>query len=234
MSNPAKVGGKSPGPSHPDLELRVGMAVYDQVCPETMGAVYMLGKYAVLDLVTGTYVDRARNVIASRTEEPYLLFVDADMLFEVEDLNKLKEAMDEDPKIGAIAGMYVHRDGTIKPVCHWIVDGMWMSGKYVLQRCLKNMEAEAIDEVESFGTGFMLIRTEAMKAIGQPYFQTKYDHETQSFWGEDVLFAKRLKEAGWKACIHFGVQVGHIGRAMYMPDTLKGIEIPGEPEDAVQ
>ena len=233
MSNPAKGGGSAPAPSQPEADLRVGMAVYDKVYPETMGAVYQLGKYAILDIVSGVYVDQARNGIAQRTVEPYLLFVDADMVFDLSHLDELKKAMDDDPKIGAIGAVYVYRDGSAHPICHWIVDGMWESGKYVLKRALENMEKGAIDDVDSFGTGFLLIRTEAMRAIGEPYFQTKYDDVTGSFWGEDVLFCKRLKDAGWRACIHFGVQVGHLGKALYKPESMKDLSALVEEEDAV-
>lgn len=233
MSNPAKGGGESPAPSQPKADIRVGMVVYDKVHPETMGAVYSLGNFAVLDVVSGCYVDRGRNVIAERTEEPYLLFVDSDMVFTIDHLAALADAMDDDPKIGAIGGLYVFRDGSIKPVAHWVVDGMWMGGRYVLDRTLKNMDEGKIDDVDSFGTGFLLIRTEAMKDLDEPYFKTHWDPETESFWGEDVLFCKRLKEAGWRSCIHFGVHVGHIGKALFTPDRLR--ELPGEEqEDAVQ
>jgi glycosyltransferase involved in cell wall biosynthesis len=212
------------------------MAVYDSVHPETMGSVFSIGKYGVLDMAVGTYIERARNDIAKRAVEndnEYLLFVDADMVFEVEDLFKLKDAMDADPKIGAVAGLYVYRDSTVKPVAHWIEDDMWQSGMYVLNRTLKNMEEGVVDDVDVFGTGFMLIRTEALKSFGDPYFKTKVDDSNGTFWGEDALLAKRLKDNGWRACIHFGVQVGHIGRAAFYPKELLNIDIP-EAEEAIK
>ena len=232
MSNPAK-GGGNPAPSQPKAELRVGMAIYDKVYPETLGSVYQLGQYAILDFVSGVYVDQARNSIAERTTEPYLLFVDADMIFTLAQLDELRKALDEDPTIGAIGGLYTYRNRTIKPIVGWIEDDHWMGGRYLYDRTLKNMESGAIDDVDSFGTGFLLIRTEAMKSIGDPYFKVHWDEETNSFWGEDVLFCKRLKEAGWRSCIHFGVQCGHIGKAVYTPSMLLDID-PEELTDAVQ
>lgn len=209
------------------------MAVYDKVHPETLGCVYSIGRFGILDMAVGTYVDRARSTIAERTIEPYLLFVDADMVFEPEDLGRLKEALDDDPTIGAVAALYVYRDQSLKPVVHWINDGMWESGMYVLNRTLKNMKEDAVDDVDVFGTGFILIRTEAMKSLDEPYFVVKYNEETKSYWGEDAMFAQRLKEKGWRACVHFGVQVGHIGKATFWPKELLDIQIP-EDEEAIK
>ena len=232
MSKPAKGGGNgAPAPSQPVRDLRVGMVAYDSVRPETLGSVYPLAQFATLDVVSGCYVDKGRNVIAERVTEPFLLFVDSDMAFQGDHLMKLKDAMDDDPTIGAIGGIYIQRTGTYKPICHWVDEDdegekIWVSGLEVFERTIRYMDEGAIEDVDSFGTGFLLIRTEAMQSLDKPYFQTKYDEKTKAFWGEDVLFCKRLKEAGWRSCIHFGVQVAHFGVVGFVPDQMRQIPLP--------
>lgn len=237
MSEPAKAGGESPSPSHPDRDLRVGMVAYDSVRPETLGSVYPLAQFAVLDVVSGCYVDKGRNIIAERTREPFLLFVDSDMAFTGDDLLTLKDAMDEDPTIGAVGGIYIQRTGSYKPICHWVEEQeggrVWVSGREVYERTIRNMDEEKVDDVDSFGTGFLLIRTEAMQSLDPPYFTTQWNEEFGQFWGEDVLFCKRLKEAGWRSCIHFGVKVVHLGVVGFHPDQMRSIELPEESEDEV-
>ena len=237
MSKPAKVGGESPGPSQPESDLRVGIVAYDSIRPQTVGSIFPLSRYASLDIVAGCYVDKGRNIIAERTKEPYLLFVDSDMVFQQEDLFKLKDALDEDPTIGAIGGIYIQRTGTYKPICHWVdgegEDRVWVSGREVFERTIRYMDEGSIQDVDSFGTGFLLIRTEAMKSIGHPIFETKFDEKTKQFWGEDVLFCKRLKEAGWRSCIHFGVKILHIGTYPFSPDEMRNLELPEETDEEV-
>jgi hypothetical protein len=235
MSKPAKAGGESPSPSQPDYELRVGMVAYDSVRPATVGSIFPLARYASLDIVSGVYVDKGRNIIAERTEEPYLLFVDSDMIFQQEDLFKLKDALDEDPTIGAVGGIYIQRVGSYKPICHWVEEQngekVWVSGREVFERTIKYMDEGSVQDVDSFGTGLLLIRTEAMKDIGHPIFQTKFDEETGHFWGEDVLFCRRLKEEGWRSCIHFGVQPLHIGLYPFNPNEMRHLELPEKTDE---
>ena len=243
MSKPAKAGGESSSPSHPtqdaveSRDLRVGMVVYDSVRPETVGSVYPLAQFASLDIVAGCYVDKGRNIIAERTTEPFLLFVDSDMSFTGDELMMLKDALDDDPTIGAIGGIYVRRTGNLQPICHWVEgegdDRVWVSGREVFERTLRYMDGGTIEDVDSFGTGLLMVRTEAMKAIGKPYFQTKYDEKTKAFWGEDVLFCKRLKEAGYRSCIHFGVKPAHYGTVGFLPDQMRQIELPEETDEEV-
>lgn len=239
MSNPAKSGGESPTPSQPSRDLRVGMVAYDSVRPETVGSIYPLAQFASLDIIAGCYVDKGRNIIAERTTEPFLLFVDSDMSFTGNELMMLKDALDNDPTIGAVGGIYIQRTGTLKPICHWIEDRddgerEWVSGREVYERTIKYMDEGAIEDVDSFGTGLLMIRTEAMQAIGKPYFQTKYDEKTKAFWGEDVLFCKRLKEAGWRSCIHFGVKPAHFGTVGFLPDQMRDIPLPEPSDDEVK
>jgi GT2 family glycosyltransferase len=214
------------------------MVVYDSIRPETVGSIYPLAKFAYLDIVSGCYVDKGRNVIAERVTEPFLLFVDSDMSFTNDDLTALKNALDEDKTIGAIGGVYIQRVGSYKPICHWIEeqDGekVWVSGREVFERTIRYMDEGAIADVDSFGTGFLLIRVEAMKEIGKPYFETKYDEKTRNFWGEDVLFCKRLKEAGWRSCIHFGVQPAHFGVVGFVPNQMRQIPLPEKSDEEVK
>ena len=61
------------------------------------------------------------------------------------------------------------------------------------------------------------------EGLEKPYFRVFYDND-QNFWGEDVGFMGAVRDAGWKTCVHFGTNVGHIGTEVYEPVKLLELE----------
>jgi len=151
--------------------------------------------------------------------EKYLVFIDSDMVFEPGDVEKLLWDMEQDKKIGAISAMCVFRDGSYRPVAKWIEDDAYVDGKEIHRRVAKYMEYKEVRGVDFQGTGFMVVRREALASMDRPWFPSGYDSDC-NYKGEDVNFIWAMKKKGWKTCIDFGVQVGHIGKQIYTPDVL--------------
>ena len=74
-----------------------------------------------------------------------------------------------------------------------------------------------IEEVDYVGTGVMLINTDVLKALPQPWFAEIYNPLTETSKGEDVFFCELAKRHGFKAYIDHDIskEIGHIGGFEY-------------------
>lgn len=176
-----------------------------------------------LDYVQGAFIEVAREQIARRflheCSEPYLLFIDSDHSFQREDAEKLIDAMEWYPKLGLCGGLTVFRDGRYKPVVQWFEDDPDTPEEKLFKRITRYMKEGCVKNVDYVGTGFTIIRRKVFEDLEEPFFRVYHDGK-KNFWGEDVHFLKAVKEAGWKAAVHFGTNVGHIGIVDYKPREL--------------
>ena len=66
-------------------------------------------------------------------------------------------------------------------------------------------------ECEAVGTGIMLINAKILYDIKQPFFFFE-SHETGfTIQGEDWMFCKKAKEAGFKVWCDPSIDIGHLG-----------------------
>ena len=180
-----------------------------------MASLWQLSKTdSVLDLVTGTYIDHARNNIIGRLEEPYLLFVDADMVFSQANVVSLMTALAQDDEMGAVAAHYVKRAGNPVPVCNWQKDGEWLPDD---ERREWADKCRGVVEVGCFGMGLTLCRGAAINDLEYPYMESGY--RDGGYMSEDADFCFKLRAAGWKVAVHFDVRVGHMGEKMWEPEA---------------
>ena len=207
--------------------IRIGLVVHQFVYPDTTLSLFTCGGLGVLDLAASTFVDICRSDIAKRfmehDEEKYLLYVDSDMVFKREDVLRLIDDMERHPDIGCLSAICTFRDGSYKPVAHWIEDGAYIPGEELVDRIVRYMKRGSVQDVDLQGTGFMLIRRDAMEGLEHPIFEAGYD-EDGHFWGEDIRFMEKVRGAGFRTCIDFGVQVGHIGAQVYYPGGIVQIQ----------
>lgn len=138
-------------------------------------------------------VDHARNKIckqALETNAKYIFFTDDDTVPPSFALRQLIFRMEHDPKLGVVGGIYFTKSNPSSPLVfrgngigsYWD----WKVGEYF--------------EVTGIGMGCTLIRTELLKSIPEPWFNTV---DTDSFldgenkaeqWTEDLWFCKQVLE----------------------------------------
>lgn len=70
-----------------------------------------------------------------------------------------------------------------------------------------------LEEVDSIGTGVMLINTRVLKAMPQPWFAEVWKPETETVTGEDVYFCEQARKHGFKVYIDHDISKGvvHMG-----------------------
>lgn len=139
-----------------------------------------------------------------RAKGRYILLLNTDTEVSKNTLRVMLEFMDAHPSVGASTCKLLLVDGTIDPACHRGFPTPWAAFSYFLKleqllsksrlfaqyhQGYKNFET--IHEVDVISGAFFLVRREVVAQIGmldEEYF----------FYGEDMDWCYRIKEAGWK------------------------------------
>lgn len=130
----------------------------------------------------------------------YILTVDYDTLFTVDDVRRLVQIADANPEYAAIASLQSKREENVALMCR---DGQ-------IDREL--MRADVL-EVKSCHFGLTLIRSAALKAIPRPWFLCQPDPTGGYGDGRvdaDVAFWHKLTASGGKVGVTPQVAVGHL------------------------
>ncbi len=151
----------------------------------------------------------ARNNMARAAlefEAKYLLFIDSDMHFEADALERLL-AHD----VGVVGGLSVK---TIAP--YWVNASVWEDEN---PKPIREWEEGLIDYCDGVGTGFMLINTRIFRAMAKPYFypfQNKHDLDM----GEDYYFCKKVREElREKIYVDTSLWIGHVAPVIFTPQN---------------
>lgn len=138
------------------------------------------------------YVHLNRQRIAQQAKGfTHLLFVDTDMFFEPDALERLL-AHDKD----IIGAEYNYRQLPLKTT---------RQGGEKVGNLLK---------CDVMGTGFLLIKTSVFEKLPQPWFFYKHDGD-EIIEGDDVWFCNRAKEAGFDIWCDPEVKIFHIGEFLF-------------------
>lgn len=182
-------------------EWAVGLASMHQVT----------GRTRHLSLIKHMGIADARNFavnVACSIDADYVMFWDDDMIPRLTDAsNRLFTALDQNPEIDVISGVYPMRRNLPEPVCveeqgkglYW----GWRDGK--------------VHPVFMGGTGFMAIRIKSLKeSVPEPYVIANTDFTLGRYFQiepdghggtttDDFWFAEYCKHWGLKQYVHGGV-----------------------------
>jgi len=149
----------------------------------------------------------------------YALLLNPDTVVPPDGLRKLIDRVEADPKIGVIGPRLVMLDGKLDLACRrsfptpevslWRMTGLSklfpksrLFGRYNMTYLDEHLETE----VDCVVGAFMMVRRAAIDQVGLL---------DESFWmyGEDIDWAFRIKQAGWKVLYYPRVTVLHVKRA---------------------
>ena len=148
----------------------------------------------------GLYIDHNRNQIvdvAINNGSSHLMFIDSDMKFPYDGLEKLLEANKD-----IVGGYYNSRRGNC-------IVKVWEGDKLVAPEPIP----DELFQVGVLPTGFMLIKLSCLEKLKRPYFQVITSEKGTI--GEDVSFCYKAKEAGIEIWCDGGLRLGHVGKAIY-------------------
>jgi hypothetical protein len=161
-------------------------------------------------------IGEARNAIVDHAlalNATYIWFVDDDVVLPPFAAQRLGYALDTkgpktfpDSKIAVCGGIYCSKEELSTPVVYK-KNGQGASWDWKLNE---------IFEVESIGTGCMMIAAEVFKHLEKPYFKTveEYTPAPNGQMGctkmtDDIYFCEKVKKAGFTILAHGGVLCGH-------------------------
>ncbi len=168
--------------------------------------------FQVLVAERGFTIAENRNycvVQAQRNKSDYLFFVDDDMTFPKDTLEKLLAH-----KVGVVG---VNSYSRCLPPSS-TVGLMDKEGKYMHPDKHPAWEMKIPDnlfEAYFVGTGIMLIDMKVFDSLNTPYFAFTVDKKGQVANGEDGTFCAKAKEAGFAVWCDPTIEIGHLGEYEY-------------------
>ena len=218
-------------PNHlkPFSEIFLGMIIHRKPEYETFISLTNLfrktGSLLATEYHRGSAVGFARNAIIHNLlnesvlkDREFMLFIDEDIAFTVEDVLALHHQMELHPGLGAVGGLYVKHTHPYEPVMNWLHEGgEWfdLGERFTAAHYYIEKEAELVD-VDSLGAGFLLIRRQALIDVGRPWF---YIDDDSGMTG-DTRLCGELKKKGWRSAIHLPTRVGHCAPHMWEPGSF--------------
>ena len=163
--------------------------------------------------VEGSHIAWQRNQVCREMEGDWVFFIDTDQVCAPDTLTRLL-----DVNRPVVSGLIAERHSPFRPVA-------FRGAKRLLWQ---EIPAEGVIEIDTVGTGCLLIRREVLQRIPDPWFTVgQVDPERA---GEDTWFSKTLRQVGVPMALHCGVRVGHQTVATIWPDPGSGIvlSLPGE------
>lgn len=155
----------------------------------------------------GSLPDDAREALANDAINEgydYLLWIDSDMVFDMDALNQL---MEDDKDI--VTGICFKRTAPYTP-CIYRESEKGGNEIYI------DYPKDSVFEVSACGCAFQLVKVSALKAVREKY-GTMYRRAYP--FGEDISFAMRWKDLGGKMYCDSRVKVGHIGKMIVTEKT---------------
>jgi hypothetical protein len=177
----------------------------------------------------------AARFLLDESEADWLLFIDSDMGFDEDALEKLLEAADPAtrPVIGALCfGLRKeetdNRGGWRTVPFPTIYDWRHTPGAprpgFVLRY---DYTPNAVTQVSATGAAFLLIHRTALEKmraeLGDTWFDRAKMHPDEDMMGEDISFCARLGRLGIPLFVHTGVQTTHLKPVWVDEDYYQGM-----------
>ncbi len=192
------------------MKILIGVACNRQIKVKTLESIFGIVNKSPYDLgltvaTQGFTISENRNVLATqaaRDKYDYLLFIDDDMTFEADLLDRLLTHQ-KDIVVVAYHPRFKVDKSTVKT----------LDKTHIIT--LKGKESKELFECKAVGTGIMLIKTEIFLKIPRPWFKMKTARTGMTLQGEDWYFCYQARKAGFSVYCDPVVEVGHLGDFVY-------------------
>lgn len=167
--------------------------------------------HCVVSFLIGSLIYDSRNKLAGyaiQMEADYILWLDSDMVFPPDTLERMLKTMEEHDEIDILCGLYFRRSTPFTPVLFEkleLVDGI------VEFKDAENVPDELF-EVPGCGFGCVLMKTDCLFDIAGKSGMGNW-FTPQANCGEDVAFCLRAREEGYRIFCDPTIDLGHMGYA---------------------
>lgn len=132
----------------------------------------------------------------------YMLMIDDDMMCPIDLFERLVRH-----DVDIVAPLAFMRLSPHKPVIYRIEQGYdhLEHSEYYIPTVVENYPKNTLVECDGVGFGAALIKTSILPKLVKPWFMSTTGH------GEDLLFCKKAKKAGFRVFMDTSVKLGHLG-----------------------
>ena len=191
------------------MKILIAVPCMDQVPAPFCQSLAMLRKVGdcVLSMQMGSLIYTSRNTLATKaiqTEADYVLWLDSDMVFEPDILERLMKTLTEND-LDIVSGLYFRRTAPYSPV---LFDKLERKHGEVFEWAEFKEIPNQLFEVGGCGFGCVLMKTD-------PFFdvQSKFGNMFAPIGdtGEDLAFCWRARQCGFKVWCDPSIICGHVG-----------------------
>lgn len=176
-----------------------------------------------ISFLSGSLIYDSRNKLAGLAidmEADYILWLDSDMVFQPNLLERMLNVLDEHKEIDILTGLYFRRGGNFSPVIYSKLEAD--------EKGLVTFEdydgiPDGLTEVAGCGFGCVLMRTDCLLDIAAK--------EGGGVWftpilgaGEDCAFCIRARQHGFKIYCDPSIDLGHMAYAPVTKDFYKAMK----------
>lgn len=206
------------------MKILIAVPCMDQVAAGFAYSLAMLRKVGdcAVTFTIGSLIYDSRNKIAAQAIEmgaDRILWLDSDMTFSPDLLEKLSADLDEDEERVMVTGVYHRRVLPYTPV---LFKDLENNNNALDWKGYDDYPKEGIFEIAGCGFGCVLMKTEILFNMAGRYGTW---FEPMLGAGEDLAFCMRAHEIGYKIHCDPSVQCGHIGNLIVTSqfyESLKG------------
>lgn len=200
-----------------DKKILIAIPCMDMVSARFAQSLTTLKKVGqcTVSFLMGSLVYDSRNKLAGyamKMEADYILWLDSDMVFQPDTLERMIQTLDEHKEIDILSGLYFRRGQPFTPVLYKKLETD-AEGNTVWEDYIDF--PEGVFEVAGCGFGCVLMRTDclldiAAKENGGMWFTPFRD------CGEDCAFCIRARNNGYRIFCDSSIDLGHMA---YTPVT---------------
>ena len=174
-----------------------------------------------VSFLIGSLIYDSRNKLAGyavEMEADYILWLDSDMVFQPDTLERMMQTLDEHEEIDILSGIYYRRGHPFTPVAF---DKLEINEKGECEFEDMAKVPEGLSEIAGCGFGCVLMRTDCLLDIASKYGAVWFTpfHNV----GEDCSFCIRVREEGYKIYCDPDIELGHMAFAPVTKDLYHAL-----------
>lgn len=193
------------------MNILIAVPSMDDVPARFAQSLSMLRKvgHCAIAFQIGSLVYMSRNELAKRAMDigaDYVLWLDSDMVFDPDLLEKLMEDMKDGVDI--VSGVYFRRTPPFTPVMYDKLEVDTEDNPVFTE--FTDLPTEMF-EAGGIGFGCVLMRTDVITTVFATYLQM---FDPMKGMGEDISFCYRARQCGYKVWVDPRVQCGHVTKTI--------------------
>lgn len=157
----------------------------------------------------------ARNKLteeAIETGADRILFIDSDMVFRYDLMERLAADLDEGRDF--VSGLYVKRRLPTLPLIYQSADVEEVDGKPKGKtQCYTDYPKDSVFEIAACGFGAVMMTVDMLRAVNDVYNQPF--NPLPGVFGEDISFCWRARQLGYKLWCDSRIKLGHAGTTVF-------------------